>query len=116
MEKSFKFLFKIFLVVGFLVSIGGCSNTNDYEIFGSIHGYVTDFTNGQPLDNASILLSPTGITKQTDASGYFNFENLEIQQYTIIVQRQGYQPNRKTVTAVSGEDFQVDIQLTPIPQ
>lgn len=96
--------------------LSGCSNSNDYEIFGSIHGCVTDQTDGTPLENASILLSPSGVTKLTDASGYFKFENLDAQQYTLTVQKQGYQPNRKTISAVAGEDLQVDIQLTPIPQ
>ena len=116
MKKSFKTLFKIFLLVSVLVSFSGCSNSNDYEIFGAIHGLITDSSTGEPLDKASVLLSPSGITKQTDASGYYSFDNLEIQQYTITVQREGYQPNRKTITTVSGENFQVDIQLTRIPQ
>lgn len=99
-----------------LAFFSGCSNSNDYEIFGSIHGVVSDSSNGQPLENATILLSPSGLTKNTDATGYYKFENLETQQYTLTVQKQGYQPNRKTVTTISGEDLQVDILLTPIPQ
>ena len=96
--------------------ISSCSNSNDYEIFGIIHGCVTDQTDGTPLENASILLSPSGMTKLTDASGYFKFENLDAQQYTLTVQKEGYQANRKTISVVAGEDLQVDIQLTPIPQ
>lgn len=109
------FLIAILLVVT-AVTISSCSNSNDYEIFGSIHGCITDQMNGEPLENASILLSPSGITKQTDATGFFKFENLDAQQYTITVQKQGYQPNRKTITVVAGEDMQVDIQLIAIPQ
>ena len=97
-------------------TISSCSNSNDYEIFGSIHGCVTDHTDGKPLENASILLTPSGVTKLTDATGFFKFENLDAQQYTLTVQKQGYQPNRKTITAVAGEDFQIDVQLIPIPQ
>lgn len=97
------------------ILISSCSNSNDYDVFGSIHGVITDYSSGLPLENASILISPGGLTKQTDASGYFRFENLEAEQYTLTVQKQGYQPNRKTVSAISGEDIQVDIQLTPIP-
>ncbi len=97
------------------VLFSSCSNNNDYEIFGSIHGCITDHTDGKPLENASIIISPSGVTKMTDATGYFKFENLDAQQYTITVQKQGYQPNRKTISAVAREDLQVDIQLTPIP-
>lgn len=109
------FLITILSVVT-AITISSCSNSNDYDIFGSIHGCITDKADGKPLENASILLSPSGITKQTDATGFFKFESLDAQQYTITVQKQGYQPNRKTITVVAGEDMQVDIQLTPIPQ
>ena len=104
------------LASGFLAFVSSCSNTNDYEIFGSIHGTVTDFSSGQPLENATVVLSPTGLSKSTDTDGYFKFESLETQQYTITVQKQGYQPNRKTVTAIAGEDIQADVQITPIPK
>ena len=109
------FLITILSVVT-VATISSCSNSDDYEIFGSIHGCITDQTNGTPLENASILLSSSGITKLTDATGYFKFENLDAQQYTITVQKQGYQPNRKTISAIAGEDLQVDIQLIPIPK
>lgn len=111
-----RFCFFTLLASGFIALISSCANSNDYEIFGSIHGVVTDYSTGQPLDNATIVLSPGGISKNSDASGYYRFENLEAGQYTITVQKQGYQANRKTVSAVSGEDYQVDIHLTPIPQ
>ncbi|MDE7461526.1 MAG: carboxypeptidase-like regulatory domain-containing protein [Muribaculaceae bacterium] len=116
--KNFSWRFSIPSIISLfiLLLISSCSNSNDFEIFGSIHGVVTDHADGSPLDNATILLSPGGITKQTDASGHYNFDNLESQQYTLTVQRQGYQPNRKTISAIAGEDLQVDIQLISIPQ
>ncbi|MDE6792216.1 MAG: carboxypeptidase-like regulatory domain-containing protein [Muribaculaceae bacterium] len=95
--------------------ISGCSNSNEYEIFGSIHGTVSDHITGDPLENATVIISPGGISKNTDAAGYYKFDNLDTQQYTLTVQKQGYQPNRKTVYSISGEDLQVDIQLSPIP-
>ena len=108
------FIITILSVVAVAIT-SSCSNSNDYDIFGSIHGCITDHADGKPLENVSILLSPSGITKQTDATGYFKFDNLDSQQYTLTVQKQGYQPNRKTISAIAGEDLQVDIQLIPIP-
>ena len=96
--------------------LDSCANNNDYEIFGAVHGYVTDFTNGLPLENATVVLSPTGQTQKTDAGGYYRFNNLEIQQYTITVQKNDYQPDRKIFSAISGEDYKIDIQLKPIPR
>ena len=107
-----KFTFTVMLLA-FAV---GCSSTDDYEIFAKIQGVVTDYQTGEPLANASVTLSPSGLSKQTDANGFYRFEELDAQQYTITVQKSGYQPNRKTITAISGETQQVDIQLTVIPQ
>lgn len=104
------------VVIALLACLFGCSSSDDYEVFTTIYGTITDSQTGIPLENASITLSPSGFSKQTDVNGYYRFDNLDAQQYTITVQRAGYQPNRKTVTAVSGETQQIDIQLIPIPQ
>lgn len=106
----------ITFAIGLLFCLSGCSNSDDYEIFAKIRGAVTDYQTGAPLENASVTLSPSGLTRQTDANGNYSFDELEAQQYTITVQKYGYQPNRKTITAVSGETQQVNIQLTVIPQ
>ena len=94
----------------------GCSSSDDYEIFATIHGTITDYNSGQPLEDATVVLSPSGISQKSDKNGYYKFDELDAQQYTITVQRSGYQPNRKTITAISGKAQQVDIQLTVIPQ
>lgn len=99
-----------------LASVAGCSSSDDYEIFAKIQGTVTDAQTGAQLEHAVVTLSPSGLSAQTDTSGFYRFDDLDVQQYTITVQKSGYQPNRKTVTAVSGDTQQVDIQLTVIPQ
>lgn len=91
-----------------------CSNNDDYEIYSTIHGRVTDYADGTPVANAIVTLSPTSLTQQTADDGTFTFENLDAQTYTITVQKSGYQPNRKTVTAISGESMEVNIPLTLI--
>lgn len=98
-----------------LACITGCSSSDDYEIFAKIQGTVTDYQTGAPLENAYVILSPSGLSQQTDVNGNYQFVELDAQQYTITVQKSGYQPNRKTITAISGETQQVDIQLTVIP-
>ena len=98
-----------------LAFAASCSSADDYEIFAKIQGTVTDYQTGEPLSNASVTLSPSGLSKQTDVNGFYRFEELDAQQYTITVQKSGYQPNRKTITAISGETQRVDIQLTLIP-
>lgn len=113
---SGKILMKTVVAVILLFIFAGCSNHDDYEIFAKIQGLVTDYQTGAPIANAIVTLSPTGLSKQTDAKGFYQFEELDAQQFTITVQKSGYQPNRKTITAISGETQQADLQLKTIPQ
>ncbi len=98
------------------VITSGCSNSDDYDVFATLNGSVSDYVTGEPLENASVVLSPSNQTKQTGADGVFVFDGLEAKQYTITVQKAGYQPNRKVVTAISGESVDIKIQLTQIPE
>lgn len=109
-------LFKCMFMFGLLICFTNCSGSDDYEIFATINGTITDYDSGMPLKNADVVLSPSGISQKTDANGYYKFDELDAQQYTVTVQKSGYQPNRKTVTAISGKAQQVDIQLRVIPQ
>ncbi len=84
----------------------------EYDTFGTIYGVVSDNATGQPLANASVLLSPTGVTKLTGNDGYFEFHDLTPQQYTLTVQKTGYATNRKSVTAIIGESVEANITLT----
>lgn len=92
-----------------------CESEDDYDLWCTITGNVTDYINGDPLENATVVLTPTGQTVRTDVYGNYEFSDLESRQYVVTVQKSGYQPNRKNVQAVSGESVRADIQLTPIP-
>lgn len=109
---------KLSLFLGMmLLCIGlctGCSDEDDFEIYAVLYGVVTDYESGEPIENATITLSPTSFTQTTELSGRYRFEKLDAQQYTITVQKTGYKPNRKTVTAISGEEMEVNIPLSLI--
>ena len=91
-----------------------CSDDDDFEIYSTLYGVVTDYTTGEPVEGATLTLSPSSYTQKSDAAGAYRFEKLDAQQYTITVQKTGYQPNRKTITAVSGEEMEINIPLTKI--
>lgn len=95
-----------------MACLSGCSSSDDYEIFAAIHGTVTDYQTGEPIENASVVLSPSGLSKQTDVNGYFQFDELDAQQYTVTVQKTDYTTNRKSVTAISGENVELNITIT----
>lgn len=82
-----------------------CSGT-DFEIYCSIYGSITDYETGERLENVSVVLSPTNKTFRTENRGTFVFEDLKPGKHTITVQKSGYKPNRKTVTAIRAESIE----------
>lgn len=112
MKKMTLWLFVCMSIVTGLWS--SCSDNNDYEIYSTLYGTVTDNETGEALENVMVILSPSNNTQQTKANGTFRFEGLDVQSYTVIAQKAGYQPNRKNVSTISGEEMKVDISLTLI--
>lgn len=113
--KRFNILFALTITI-LSFSLTGCSNVDDdLTLYGKINGIVYDFNTEERIPNATITLSPSGISVQTDNDGYYQFDRLDIQQYTLLVQKAGYQPNRKSVMIIRGETQQVNFQLTAIP-
>ena len=103
----------VFLFIALVSGLCSCTNP-DYEIYSSVYGTVTDYDTGEPIFNVSAVLSPSNITKHTGADGVYRFDDLDAQQYTITFQKAGYQPNRKLVNAISGEELEVNIHLKKI--
>ncbi len=99
-----------FWLVLVLLGMASCSQV-EYDIFGTLTGTVVDEATGQPVEGASVLLTPGGANVMTDAHGAFTFAELDAKQYTLMVQKHGYVTNRKTVTALPGETSQVAITL-----
>lgn len=100
----------VFLLGGICVA---CSEENDV-IYSTLYGVVTDYDTGEPVEGATVTLSPSGYTQQSDTIGAYRFENLDAQQYTITIQKTGYRPNRKTVAADSGEEREANIPIIKI--
>ena len=82
----------------------------DYNVLGAISGTVIDLDTGDPISQATVTLSPSGMNTYTRDNGHFEFVDLDARQYTVTVQKTGYQTNRKTVTIIAGGN--VDISLT----
>ena len=93
-----------------LLLVSACNKT-EYDIYSNISGTVIDVDNGEPLAQATVTLTPGGLNAYTDTDGHFEFKDLEAQQYTLRVQKTGYQANSKTVNAPSGETVNVSITM-----
>ena len=102
----------LFLFLMVLPLFFSCSK-EEYDSFGTLYGVVSDVKTGEPLNNVIVTLSPGSSTILTGSDGQFEFMNLTPQQYVITVQRADYQTNRKDVTAVVGENVQVNITMIP---
>lgn len=104
---------KLFIGLLTLLCITACTST-EYDIFSTLYGTVYDCETGETLSGVTLVLSPGGVSKITGNDGYFEFKDLSPQQYTITAQKDGYQTNRKNVTAVTGESTEINITLQQI--
>lgn len=108
-----KRLVQIILFSLISLSFSGC-NTYEYDFYGNISGTVTDYEDNSPIEGASVLLMPGSASFQTQSDGSFSFADLEEGQYTLSVQKDGYQSNRKNIRVVSGENIETTIQIRRI--
>lgn len=79
-----------------------------------IVGTVTNAQSGQPIEYAIINLVGFDMVTETDADGYYLFENLPATSFTLSCHCPGYQlPEPVTFQAKAGENLVVDFSLTP---
>lgn len=104
--------YKIYLALFVFLLLGACAK--DIEVFtGNIQGKVTDAVSGEVLQGVSVSITPSGNSKTTGSDGAFEFLDLEPKQYELQAKKEGYEPNSKTITVITGSTISGDIQLTP---
>lgn len=104
-------VFTLLSVVAAMAVMTSCSKT-EYDTDAELHGIVSVSGSGEPVNGATISLSPGGRTTVSGSDGQYQFDALDPGQYTITVQKDGYATNRKNVKAVSGESVRADITLS----
>jgi hypothetical protein len=83
---------------------------------GGIAGTVTDAATGNPISGARLQISSPSqaVTATTDARGHFVAFSLQPDDYTITVEKTGYDTHSGSGYAVSADQTQqYDISLTP---
>ena len=98
------------LLCGALTCFSSCEPVT-YDTFGTLTGTVVEMATGDVIAGALVTLAPSGKNTYTGVDGFFEFQNLDAQQYTLTVQATGYQTNRKTVSIVAGTTERVNITL-----
>lgn len=81
------------------------------ELSCAIMGAIIDLDTGDPVQQATVTLSPSGLNAYTGYDGTFVFFDLDARQYTITAQKAGYITNRKTFTAVAGDIVNITLTL-----
>lgn len=103
---------KVFLFAVLAMLFVGCTE-DEYTLFGTISGTVTDINTGEPIGNVSLTISPSGKTSVTGSDGNYEFVDLEATQYKIQARHATYKTDTKTVNVLAGETVRGDMQLTP---
>lgn len=81
------------------------------DTFGNIGGVVSDASTGAPLGGTSVRLTPTGYSQVTGTDGTFQFDNLDVQEYTLTFTRLGYETYQHKVTVKPGLSSSVQVML-----
>lgn len=102
---------KKLLILFAVVLLFAACETVEYDTFSTIAGTIIDAEDHTPIEGVSVVLSPSGKNAFTGSDGYFQFSELDAQQYTITAQKSGYATNRKTVTANPGETEDIVITM-----
>ena len=82
------------------------------ETTGDVYGTVQDAKTGNPLDNCSVVLNPSGLSTTTGSNGSFRFVYVEGGEYSLQASRSGYITNSTNVTVVPGSSVRTDLLLT----
>ena len=98
------------LVMAILLTANACKK-KEYDSFGNIAGTVIDNDSGEPIAQATVTINPTAKNTYTGTDGHFEYTGLEPQQYTVTVQKMGYQANRKTISVTAGETTNISMVL-----
>ncbi|NLI80013.1 MAG: hypothetical protein GX442_26650 [Candidatus Riflebacteria bacterium] len=88
----------VFCLVWALWGIQGCLSTSS-PARGGLRGVVTDIA-GKPLGGTRVTAG--GTSAYTDSSGAFALDDLEPQFYSVIAEREGYEPHSREVEVLSG--------------
>lgn len=101
---------RYYLIIALFLILVGCSEPA-VDTFGNIAGTVTDSNTLSPLAGVTVKLSPIGYSQVTGNDGTFQFDNLDVQEYTISFSRVGYVPHEEKVSVKPGLSSSIQITM-----
>ena len=103
-------LFIPIFLLGLLVT--GCSDDEDVLV-GNIYGIVTNHQTGEPVKNASVILSPSNRTTVTGDDGHYEFAEVDPGQYKIQVSAKGFFTDSRQISVTAAQRVSCDIAIKP---
>ena len=90
------------------------ANLFTFSVFAqsNLNGIVVDSETDEPLDGANIVIKKLGRGISTNSEGKFEFENVKIGNYTLLVSFVGYH-DRKIKLKIENENNKVEIKMFP---
>ncbi len=99
---------KLCLIVIYLTT---CSVLTDGQNFiSTISGHVTEFGSDLPLAGANVWIDGTFLATTTNAEGYFELKNVQMQSVTLVVSFVGYSRFSTSVTADNNDLLEVKLK------
>lgn len=101
---------KFLLMLMCMITMVACSD-EEIVINGDVYGIVTDASNGEPIRNATVTLSPGNLATITGNDGHYEFTDIEPGQYKVMASSTGYVTDTHQISIVSGKSATCDISL-----
>lgn len=91
----------------------GKENASDGSGKGSIYGTVTDFSTGNPVNNAIVRLNPLGEAALTGLDGSFQFSDVPDGTFFLSLSKDGYVDldDNYNIEIINGKSVRRDVQL-----
>ncbi len=112
MKKS---LILLFITAFLSLELVSCTDV-DYDPFATIMGTVVDDENDEPLSGFQTTMLPGERPPDKSGEGFFQYNKVESGQYTIQVQKTGYQPERPKVYPHAGETYNISFRMKKVQQ
>ena len=113
MKKS-PLLIVVMMATFALCTMTSCEKVNEITNptkYGRIQGIVTNYTTNEPLQGVNISLSPSGLSAVTGSDGRYEFNDIEVGQYTVQGMKTGFETNTKSIVVTEEAVASGDMQL-----
>jgi hypothetical protein len=90
-------------------------NSNEYfaQQLGSLRGFVTDSTNGEPISFANVFIKETNIGASSNSDGFFFIPAIPSGNRKVVISFIGYKPREVDVLVMDKKITELDVSLIP---